>query len=140
MPELILRRVRQADPVPVTRRHDVLTAVSRRPRVWVRDGLLDHDECAELRDAGTAPERLGVATTRMDVTGRSFEWPIAAHPLTVELDRRITDVIGEPTEVGGTLRYRQYAPGEGHPPHMIAAASTCRSSGSGSESPEISGS
>jgi prolyl 4-hydroxylase len=119
VPELTLARCRtRTIVVTADERFDLLTPLGTRPRLWVRDGLLTETECVELVEAGRDPAALGAEPSRHGPTGRSFEWPVDAHPLTLALRARLDGLIGETTRVGSTLRFRDYAPGEGHPAHI----------------------
>ena len=119
MAELKLKRSRlPLTSIPAGRSFPVLSQVSRIPRLYVRDGLLPAEEIEDLLRACADPERLGVDTRRSDMTGTSFELPVDAHAVAASASARIEGLLGEPTDVGDTLRYRTYEPGESHPPHV----------------------
>ena len=90
------------------------------PRLWVADGLVGSAEIERLLalagDAAWRTER-GVAS-RHDRTGFSCELPVVGDPLIAAVAGRIEATVGLCNEVGATLRFRRYAVGEGHPPHL----------------------
>lgn len=58
--------------------------------------------------------------TRRNETGFSFELPVAGDPALEGLAARMEAAAGLRNEFGGFLRFRRYAPGESHPPHLDA--------------------
>ena len=97
-----------------------LTRLSLTPRIYVVDDFASGDEVAHVL-ARTADRAwlaaLGV-TTRHDATGVSFEMPIGGDPVLEGLAARACDVIGVANAFGSTMRFRRYAQGESHPPHL----------------------
>jgi hypothetical protein len=97
-----------------------LVALRETPRLYLAEGLVRADECDRLRalaeDAAWRAAR-GVESRR-DRTGFSCELPVAGDLLIADVARRIEATVGLCNELGETLRYRSYAPGEGHPPHL----------------------
>ena len=90
-----------------------------RPRIYVMDGFATLEECRHLRDLGADVQRLarwGV-TTKHDHTGFSFELPLAQDSTAAAISERICAALGVVNAFSGTLRFRRYAQGEGHPPH-----------------------
>ena len=91
-----------------------------RPRIYVMDGFVTLEECRHLRDVGADARRLarwGV-TAKHDHTGFSFELPLAQDPTAAVISERICAALGVVNGLPGTLRFRRYAQGEAHPPHV----------------------
>lgn len=97
-----------------------LVGLRERPRVFVADGLVTPDECARLIALAEDDAWRGArgVEVRRDRTGLSCELPVAGDPLIAAVAGRIRECVGLRDELGDTLRYRRYAPGEGHPPHL----------------------
>lgn len=90
------------------------------PRLYVADGFATEAEAAYARTCGLDPawaEDRGLAT-RHDPTGYSFEMPVEGDRLLEGLRARIHETLGLVNVHGGTMRFRHYATGEGHPPHL----------------------
>lgn len=56
--------------------------------------------------------------TRHNFTGWSCELPVAGDPVLAAVAARIYATVGLRNELGRTLRFRRYAPGEYHPRHF----------------------
>ena len=97
-----------------------LRRLRRSPALYVCDEFASAEECEALRAGANdpaLPSRLDTIS-RHDHTGFSFEWPIDLHPLLGTLSRRIDAIVGVSNEMGLTFRFRRYAVGEAHPPHV----------------------
>jgi prolyl 4-hydroxylase len=57
-------------------------------------------------------------TTKHDHTGFSFELPLAQDPTAAAISARIGAALGVVNAFSGTVRFRRYAQGEAHPPHI----------------------
>ena len=96
------------------------------PLVVVVDDFATPSELAALRRWVDDPivRATAVDTEHRNPTGHSFELPVSAEPVAVELTRRIEELAGWPDALspddGGTLRMRRYLPGEAHPRHADA--------------------
>jgi hypothetical protein len=97
-----------------------LAVLRERPRIYVLDGFATAEECDHVRSVGADAERLAAwrVTTRHDVTGFSFELPLARDRTAASISERILAALGVANALGGTLRFRRYAEGEAHPPHL----------------------
>lgn len=92
------------------------------PRLTVLNRFLDEDDLQRIdRLTGNTEslERAGVVVRR-DETGLSCELPLELDPVLSGLARRIDATLGLANEFGPTLRYRHYAIGDSHPPHLDA--------------------
>ena len=94
------------------------------PTLRVREGLFTADELDQLHAVGSDWGLIGRLSreTSHGPTGFSWEIPRAAHPMVEVAARRMEAALGAPDALaaggGGTLRFRRYARGEGHPPHL----------------------
>lgn len=97
-----------------------LAQVSDCPRLWVADGFLDPEEARAILAAVPPPDSPAARALggRSNETGHSLELPVDADPALGALRARLTELIGVPNAVDDTFRYRHYAPGTGHPPHL----------------------
>lgn len=88
-------------------------------RLWISDDFVDAPTLERLR-ALTTPQALAEAgvAQHLDVTGRSAEVPLTLDPALSTLAARLEAEVGVPNAVGGTLRFREYLPGQGHPAHL----------------------
>jgi len=85
------------------------------PRVYVADDFASPEERSRL--LALPPEALGIDDAREDEAGLSFELPLDADPTAADVAARIEAAIGITNQVGGTLRWRRYMPGQSHPVH-----------------------
>jgi hypothetical protein len=97
-----------------------LTALCDSPRLYVLDGFALPDEIAHVLRATADPKALAVRGIRVkhDETGLSCELPVEGDPVLEALVARMQRVLRMDNDAGGTLRFRRYAPGESHPPHI----------------------
>ena len=89
------------------------------PRIRVLDGALDE---ATIRDLEAEIDRQrGAAMTaghsKHDHTGLSFELAVAPCPAATRLRDLAQQLLSLGNDLGQTLRYRRYLPGESHPAH-----------------------
>jgi prolyl 4-hydroxylase len=98
-----------------------LRPLARSPRLYVADDFVSDRLIAHVLAAVADAERLeryGV-DFKHDYTGRSCELPIIGDRRLRDLARRIERVAGTGrNELGATMRFRHYLPGEYHPPHL----------------------
>jgi prolyl 4-hydroxylase len=97
-----------------------LTAISRRPRLYVADGFATDDEMDAILQFAASRRRVeahGIPTKR-DFTGYSFELPVSGSAVMRALRRRLRSTLGFGNDFGATWRFRRYAPGEHHPLHL----------------------
>lgn len=94
---------------------------STAPRVHVIDDFVSDTEIAHVLRLAEHPEQLapGLTTTRSEA-GLSFEMPVGEDPVLNAIRDRMTALIGFGNDLGDTFRFRRYAPGEYHPPHVDA--------------------
>jgi prolyl 4-hydroxylase len=94
--------------------------LSSSPDVWMMDDFVDEEGCHSLaalaRDTSRAAS-LGFEANP-DGSGFCLEVPIDGAPVLELLRARIEDVFGLQSDVFESVRYRRYATGEGHPPHV----------------------
>jgi len=97
-----------------------LVPLREAPRLFVADGLVAPAECERLVAlASDAAWRDGLGIEgRRDRTGFSCELPVAGDPGLAAVAGQIAETVGLEDRLGATLRFRSYAPGEGHPPHL----------------------
>jgi hypothetical protein len=84
-----------------------LSALCASPRLYVKDDFLS----ADVLEARGLP-------TKHDFTGLSCELSIDADPALQAIVDRMHALLGIDNDFGGTLRFRRYASGEYHPPHI----------------------
>ncbi len=93
------------------------------PLVAVVDEFATAQELAALRQWFEDPVRRAntVDSEHRDTTGHSLELPLSAEPAAAAVTQRIEALVGWDDAWrlpdGGTLRLRQYQPGESHPRH-----------------------
>jgi len=97
-----------------------LTQLSRAPRLYVADGFATDEEIARMLAVAADRDdltRRGVAM-KHDTTGFSFEMPVPGDPCLEAYVARLHATVGMTNDFGNTLRFRRYAIGELHPPHL----------------------
>lgn len=97
-----------------------LRQVRARPALWVDDAFATPAACADLARVCADWDRIRAlgAQPSHDETGFSWEVPRSAHPAVAAVAASMEAALGFPDALGGTLRYRRYSTGEGHPPHL----------------------
>ena len=98
----------------------VAREVAARPRLAVLDHFLGDDDLGRIDRLTANPPELearGIAVHR-DATGLSCELPLELDEVLESVARRIEQTLGIANDFGPSLRYRRYAVGDGHPPHL----------------------
>ena len=93
---------------------------SETPRVYVADDFVSQQEIDHIlsRGADVAALQLCGIKTRHDETGFSFEMPVVSDTILEAYRERLHRTIGVKSVFDGTMRFRRYGPGDGHPPHV----------------------
>lgn len=94
--------------------------VSQRPRIYQIDNFASPLEVEHIlwrADDLAALRRQGVLT-KHDAAGFSFEMQVDGDPLLEAYRTRLNETIGVASIYDLTMRFRRYAPGEGHPVHV----------------------
>lgn len=96
----------------------MLLTACHSPRVYVADGFASDAEIDRALALASNPDYLAALAVKRDGTGLSFEMPIDGDPILEGLRARLHGTLGLVNRVGQTMRFRRYAPGESHPPHL----------------------
>jgi len=98
----------------------MLLQACQSPRLYVADGFATDAEITHVLSLANDAAYLAdvPAVAKHDATGFSFEMPIDGDALLEGLRARVHDTIGIVNRVGQTMRFRRYAPGQSHPPHL----------------------
>lgn len=93
-----------------------LQMLSERPRILLQDGFLSDAEINYVLSLTAAGTDGGVTA---DFTGASVELPVAGDFGLEAILKKVREAIGIPDGITNpTFRYRRYAPGNWHPPHL----------------------
>ncbi|MDE3154835.1 MAG: 2OG-Fe(II) oxygenase [Acidobacteriota bacterium] len=97
-----------------------LRQLSRTPRLYVADAFASDDEIAHMLAVASDRDDLSRRGVSMkhDTTGFSFEMPVPGDPCLEAYVARLHATVGMTNDFGQTLRFRRYAVGESHPPHL----------------------
>ena len=96
-----------------------MQALCETPRIRVLDDALDEAAILTL-EAEIARQResaIARGASKHDHTGLSFELAVASCPVATRLRDLAQRLLGLGNDLGQTLRYRRYVPGESHPAH-----------------------
>lgn len=96
----------------------MLLTACHSPRLYVADGFASDAEIDRALALAADADYLSRRAVKQDQTGLSFEMPIDGDPILEGMRARIHDTLGLVNRVGQTMRFRRYAPGEAHPPHL----------------------
>lgn len=96
-----------------------LRVVSEHPPIVVIDGFATDAELDDALAWFDDPVRIRSRSdrTKLDDTGTSFEFRVDHDPVLGPLQHRMSMVLGIPTSIEPSLRFRSYATGHSHPPH-----------------------
>ena len=96
-----------------------MQVICHTPEIRVLDAALDEAaiRALEVEIAGQLPTARAEGNTKHDDTGLSFELRVAACPAARRLRDLAQGLLGLGNDLGETLRYRRYLPGESHPAH-----------------------
>jgi hypothetical protein len=91
-------------------------ALASHPVLHIFEDFVDGVTCRSLVSwAGQVLDREGAEDREH---GASVELPAEENPALLALTRRVEALVGFESAVRGTVRFRRYDPGQGHPPHL----------------------
>lgn len=102
--------------------YPVATRLAESPSLWVLDGFLDGSTIEKLLDLFGDQAFVEQHSDHhgWGKSGFSAEVPADADPLLSAVMARVEAAVGQVSAHTATFRFRYYAEGEGHPPHVDA--------------------
>ncbi len=97
---------------------EAITGLGKSPRLYLMDGFASPEEIRHIVEVAERALAGNQVAIRRNYTGLSFEMPLSGDQTLEALARRIYETLGMVNDFHGAMRFRRYAPGVHHPPHI----------------------